>query len=315
MNKLLVIVGPTGTGKTKLALKLAKEYNGELVSADSRQVYKELDIATGKEVDLLKNGKAIKGEGYWEVDGIKINLYDVLDPKDTFSVAAYQQLAVAKINEIQKKGNLPILVGGTGLYVSSVTDGLKIPKTPPDPKLREHLQTASLDELYEKLKKVDPETASQIDANNPRRLTRALEIYYQTGEKMSEVKAKYKPDFDMLFIGLTTEREKLYENADHKVDEWLKLGLEKETESLLKKYSSNLPSMSSIGYRQIGMSLDKKISLSEAVQRIKFDLHSYIRRQLTWFKRDGRINWFDINEENSFEEIGKLFKEWYNKKQ
>lgn len=312
-NKLLVIVGPTGTGKTALALKLAKQFNAELVSADSRQLYKEMDIATGKEVEELKAGLASKHSGYWEVEGVKIHLYDQLDPKETFSVAQYQQLAVKKINEIQEQGKLPILVGGTGLYIAAVTDGLNIPKSPPDLKLRARLENTPNEELYETLKKVDPETASEVDQNNPRRLLRALEVYYTTGQKISLLKTKFKPDFDLLFIGLTAPREELYERADKGVEKWLKQGLVEETGKLIKKgYDQKLPSMTSIGYRQIIMQLENKITFEEAIQRIKFDRHGYIRRQLTWFKRDSRIYWFNIVDEGWDKEVGKLVSAWYN---
>lgn len=313
MDKLLVIVGPTGTGKSNLAISLAKPYQASIISADSRQVYKEMDIATGKEVKELKAGKAEKHEGYWVVEGVKINLYDYLDPKETFSVAQYQQKALEIIKKLHQESRLPILVGGTGLYISSVTDGLKIPKSPPDFRLRGKLESTPPEELYQKLQEVDPITASRIDKNNPRRLVRALEVYYQTGESISSLQEKYKPEFDILFIGLTAPREKLYEKADLGVEEWLKLGLVEETQELLKKgYSPTLPSMTSIGYRQIAMFLEKKLTLEEAIQRIKFDRHNYIRRQLTWFKRDERIYWFDITDEDSTTRISNLVSQWYN---
>lgn len=313
MKKLLVIVGPTGTGKTKLALSLAKKFYGEVISADSRQLYKHLDIATGKEVTEIKKGSASKHNGYWLVDGIKIHLYDLIEPTQSFSVAQYQQQALEIIEKIQKEKKLPILVGGTGLYVSAVSDGLNIPKIPPDLFLRKELEIANKDELYKKLQEVDPKTAEKIDAGNPHRLVRALEVFYQTGQSISDLKDKYKVDFDLLFIGLTSDRETLYKNADNKVEEWLKLGLVEETQKLLDlRYSPALPAMTSIGYQQIIMSLEEKISLAEATQRIKFALHNYIRRQLTWFKRDKRITWFDISTEDFEKEVGKRVSEWYN---
>ena len=272
-----------------------------------------MDIATGKEVTQLKEGKAEKHEGYWVVDKVKINLYDLIGPKETFSVAAYQQKAVAVIKKLHQEKRLPILVGGTGLYIMSVTDGLKIPKSPPNFELRRKLENTLPALLYKKLKEVDPVTASRIDENNPRRLVRALEVYYQTGEPISTLQEKYSPEFDLLFIGLTAPREKLYENADRGVEEWVKIGLVEETQELLKKgYSLALPSMTSIGYRQISMHLEKKLTLEEAVQRIKFDRHNYIRRQQTWFKRDGRVFWFDITDGDSAAKISKLVSQWYN---
>jgi tRNA dimethylallyltransferase len=313
-NKLLVIIGPTGTGKTDLAISLAKKYNGEIISADSRQLYKDMDIATGKEVTELRSGKAEKKDGYWSVKGVKIHLYDLLDPKETYSVAQYQQKALEIIRSLQDTGKLPILVGGTGLYIQAVTEGLKIPKTAPDLKLRKELEASSPEELYKKLQAVDPKTAERIDENNPHRLVRALEVYELTGQSISDLQDKYKVDFDLLMIGLTGSRERLYENADKSVAEWVEQGLAEETKNLLEKgLDPKLPAMTALGYRQITMSLEKKISMGEAIQRIKFDLHGYIRRQLTWFKRDGRIQWFDIEDQEFENEVTKLVEGWYNR--
>jgi tRNA dimethylallyltransferase len=313
MNKLLVIVGPTGTGKTDLGIELAQKWGGEVISADSRQLYKDMDIATGKEVEELKSGKAEKGDGFWLVNDVKVNLYDILEPKETFSVAQYQQKALEIIRSLQDTDKLPILVGGTGLYVQAVTDGLSIPKTPPDLKLREKLESSRKEDLYLKLQEVDPKTAERIDENNPRRLIRALEVYYLTGQPISKLQERYSVDFDLLMVGLSAPREELYLKADQGVDSWLDLGLVEETKDLLKKgLDPKLPSMTSIGYRQIIMNLEKKISLEEAVQRIKFERHGYIRRQLTWFKRDGRIHWFDITQDDWKKDVSRLVEQWYN---
>lgn len=303
MQKLLVICGPTGTGKTDLALKIAKKFNGKIVSADSRQVYIGMDIGTGKELESEKT-KIKKEKGTWIVNNIPIHLYDVINPDERFSLAEYQQLALAKIKEIHSRNKLPILVGGTGLYIQAVTEGLKIPKVAPDLKLRKQLESSDINELLEELKKVDPKTYEKIDKNNKRRIVRALEVFHQTGEPFSNLQEKYlKIDFDILKIGLTTEREKLYEKVDNRIDNWFEGDFVGEVKELLKKYSPELPSMSSLGYRQVAMYLNKKINLEEAKQRMKFEHHGYIRRQLTWFKRDKTIYWYDITMENLNNEI------------
>lgn len=310
MQKLLVICGPTGTGKTDLALKLAKKFNGEIVSADSRQVYIGMDIGTGKEV-----GSTVKkGKGEWIVNGIPIYLYDVVNPDERFSLAEYQQLALEKINEIHSRNKLPILVGGTGLYIQAVTEGLNIPKAAPDFKLRERLEKERIEILLEDLKRFDPKTYEKIDKENKRRVVRALEVYYQLGEPISKLQEKYKVDFDILKIGLTGDRNKLYEKVDKRIEEWFENGFVEEVKDLIKKYSPELPSMSSVGYRQVAMFIQGKLDLNNAKLRMKFDTHGYIRRQLTWFKRDKSIHWYGLEMENLENEVEFLIQEWQNKK-
>ncbi len=310
MKKLLVIVGPTGTGKSSLALQLAEKYNGELVSADSRQIYIGMDIGTGKEIEDQKT-QIKKFENYWTVNGIPIHLYDIISPDKTFSVAQYQQLAYKIINNIHSRGKLPILVGGTGLFVRAVVEGLKIPKVAPDLKLREKLGSKSTETLAAELEKVDPETAIEIDNSNPRRIIRALEVFYTSGESFSKLKGKFKTQFETLIIGLTSERKFLYKNVDDQVEEWFEHGFTEEVKTLLEKgYKESLTSMTSLGYRQVGMYLRKKISLDEAKQRIKWELHGYIRRQLTWFRKEPNISWSDISENGFKEKISNLVKNW-----
>jgi len=312
MDKLLVICGPTGTGKTDLALSLAKKFNGEIVSADSRQIYIGMDIGTGKEVKTQNSKiKTIKKEkGRWIINEIPIYLYDLIKPDQRFSLAQYQQLALEKITDIQKRGKLPILVGGTGLYIQAVTEGLKIPKVPPDQKLRKKLERRELKDLLTELERVDRVSFAKIDKNNKRRVIRALEVYIQTGKPISVLQKKYKVDFDYLKIGLTLKREVLYSKNDERVESWFSNGFVAEVKKLLKDYSVSLPSMSSIGYRQVANYIKGNISLEEAKQRIKFDLHGYIRRQLTWFKKDHNIYWYDISEKQTPLEIDALIKEW-----
>ena len=320
MKKLLVIVGPTGTGKTNLALKLAEEFGGEIISADSRQVYKGMDIGTGKEISSPKI-KIKKSNGAWVVNDVPIYLYDLIEPNKNFSVVEYQQLAYKKIHEIHEKNKslrdlpssevkLPILVGGTGLYVRAVVQGLKVPGVAPDKRLRRKLEKRPLGSLLEELEKVDQKAYMKIDKSNPRRIIRALEVYYKTGKTISSLQKKYQPDFEILQIGLTAPREVLYQKADSRIDSWFNIGFVEEVESLLKKYPEDLPSMSSLGYRQISSYLKKCISLEEAIRRIKFDHHGFIRRQVTWFKKEPDIHWFDVSGTGFEKEVIAVTKQW-----
>lgn len=302
MKKLLVICGPTGTGKTDLALILAKKFDGEIVSADSRQVYVGMDIGTGKEVESLER-RIEKSKGKWVVDDVPIHLYDIKKPDQKFSLAEYQQLALEKIKDIHSRGKLPILVGGTGLYIQSVTDGLKIPKVAPNQKLRQKLEDRGIDSLLIELGEVDKLSYEKIDKNNKRRVIRALEVYYQTGQTFSSLQQKYKVDFDTLKIGLTASREILYHKNDERVEKWFEIGFVDEVNNLLKNYSIDLPAMSGIGYQQIASYVKGNLDLSETKQRVKFAIHGYIRRQLTWFKRDKTIYWYYITMENLYNEV------------
>lgn len=313
MKKLLVIGGPTGTGKTDLAIKLAKKFDGEIISADSRQLYVGMDIGTGKSFQVNKDHPVINQEkfnSYWIVDGIPIYLYDIITPDKTFSVAEYQQIAYKKIKQIQNKGKLPILVGGTGLYIRAVVQGLKVPQVKPDQKIRDKLDKQLLSSLLHDLEQVDPKTYLGIDKHNKRRVIRALEVYYKTGKPISSLAKKYKPDFEILSLGLTAGREYLYKRADDRIDLWFEQGFVAEVSSLLKKYKQTLPSMTSIGYRQVSAYLDKKISKEEAIKRIKFDHHGYIRRQLTWFKKEPFVIWFDISDPGYDKRIFEKIEKW-----
>lgn len=312
MKKVLVIVGPTGVGKTKLAIELAKEFNGEIISADSRQVYRHMDIGTGKEVEELRKGQGSRGEGFWIVNGVKIHLYDILDPKQTFSVAEFQQKAYDLIKALQDQNKLPILVGGTGLYVSAIVDGLKVPKSPPDLKLRAELTNTSLEDLQNMLIKYDPASAKKIDMQNPRRVIRALEVFAATGQSFVLQQEKYRPRFDIFQLGLGAPRDFIYARLDTQVERWFALGFVDEVTNLLAQgYTQDLPSMSSIGYRQVVALLNGDLTESEAKQRIKFDRHSYVRRQLSWFKRDKRIRWFDITSKDYPEKLVSEVSAWY----
>ena len=291
--KLIVILGPTASGKTGMAIKLAKKFNGEIVNADSRQIYREMDIGTNK-IDI-GNWKLEIGKNniQYPISNIPIHLIDIINPNQKFSLSQYKKLAINKIREIQTRNKTPFLVGGTGLYISSVVDNLEIPKAPPNNKIREKLEKLNSEELFKKLKKIDLKSAEIIGENNKRKLIRALEVYKITGKPFSAQQAKGEPLFKTLQIGIRIDREKLYKKIDQRVDKMIKIGLIEEVKKLAEKYSFALPAMSGIGYQEISLYLQNKTTLEEATQRMKFRTHQYARRQMTWFRRDERIEWVE----------------------
>lgn len=293
LKPLIVILGPTASGKTGLALDLAKKWDGELVNVDSRQIYKEMDIATNKVGSANIKRKDIGGEIVYFADDVPMYLLDLVNPDESFSLADYKKIALRKIGEIQNKGKLPILVGGTGLYISAIVDNLDIPQGPPDEKLRAELEKKNAEELFAVLAKIDPASAEIIGPKNKRKIIRALEVYKITGRPFSSQQKKGKPLFDVLQIGIKIERKELHNKIDQRVDRMMEAGLVRETQELRGKYSPELPAMSGIGYKEIGSYLNQEMSLEEAVQRIKFHTHQYARRQITWFNRDKSINWVD----------------------
>jgi len=294
LPKLIVILGPTASGKTDLSLKLAKKFKGEIVNADSRQIYKGMDIGTGKVADKK---------------GVKHYLLDVIDPDEEFTLADYKKQAVVAIRDILKRGKVPFLVGGTGLYIQSVVDNLNIPAVPPNKKLREQFEKetkkpGALAKWYKKLLKLDPGAAKVVDAKNPRRIIRALEVCLATGKQFSKLREKGEPLFNVLQIGINLPRQKLYEKIDQRVEQMIKDGLVSETKKLFKKYNPELPSMNGIGYKEMGEPLNGKYDLAEAAQKIKYRTHAYARRQMTWFRRDKRIKWIK-NYKEAEKKIGK----------
>lgn len=297
LNPLIVILGPTASGKTGLALALAKEFGAELVNADSRQIYRGMDIATNKISGRDVEKKELDGRTIYLMEGIPVHLIDIIDPDENFSLVRYKQAALESIDEIHKKDKLPILVGGTGLYISAVVDNLDIPHAPADDNLRQALEKKDAEELFNALSKIDPDAADSIGARNKRKLIRALEVYKATGQPFSSQKKKGRPLFDILELGLKTERTGLYARIDERVDEMMESGHLEETQSLLKIYSRDLPAMSGIGYREMADHLEKDLPLEEAIQQIKYHTHQYARRQITWFKRDPRIHWIEKDSE------------------
>jgi len=293
-KKLLVIVGPNASGKSDLAVKLAKKFNGEVVSADSRQVYKGMDIGTGK---ITKE----------EMQGIPHYLLDVASPKRKFSVAQYQKKTIEAIKKIQRKGKLPILCGGTGFYVQAVVDGLVFPKVKPDWKLRKTLEQKSAKELYEYLKKLDPERAKTIEKDNKRRLVRAIEIVLKTGKPVPKLKKQKL--FDVLMIGIKRDKEELKERIRKRLLKRLKQGMIEEVKKL-KESGLSWKRLEEFGleYRWIARYLQGKIGYQEMIEKLQKDIEDFAKRQLTWFKRDKRIHWI-----KSFKEAKELVEEFIKK--
>ncbi len=292
LPKIICIVGPTASGKTALGILLAKKFNGEIVNADSRQVYKEMNIATAKPISDINNHK--KNE--FTSQGIVHHLIDFIKPSERFTLSDFKEQANLAITDILSRGKLPIVVGGTGLYIWSLVDNIDIPKIKPNTNLRNSFDLKTLDELVKLLKNIDQETAKKIDLKNRRRVLRALEVTISSGESFIVQTTKSLPLYTTLQIGIKCNREKLYQNINSRVDLQMQAGLIEETKKLAQKYSWDLPSMSSIGYKQIGNYLRGEMSLEEAVELFKRDTRRYGKRQETWFKRDKRIVWISAED-------------------
>jgi len=303
MNRLLAVVGPTGVGKSRLALSLAKALDGEIVSADSRQVYRYMDIGTDKPTPR-------------EQASVPHHLIDIVNPDEDFSLAQYQQLAYKAIKDINKRQKLALLVGGSGLYVWSVLEGWKIPEVAPDPEFRRRLEEKAAGggekELYEELARLDPVAAQRIDPRNVRRTIRALEVHRNAEAPISQMQGKKAPLLQTRIIGLTAERQELYRRIDLRVDEMIKRGMVDEVKQLIERgYDASLPAMSGIGYKQIVMFLKGELTLADAVQQTKFESHRLARHQYSWFRlKDVRIGWFDIQKDKEAKILARLKKDY-----
>jgi tRNA dimethylallyltransferase len=292
---LLAVVGPTAVGKTAISLQLAAALDGEIVSADSRQIYRGLDIGTDKASPAQQAQ-------------VPHHLLDVVDPDQVLTLAEYQRMAYAAIDDIHGSGRLPLLVGGTGLYVRAVLEGLGIPEAPPDEALRAELESYAAEQgalaLHARLAALDPVAAGRIDYRNVRRVVRALEVCLLTGQPISQLQAAAPPPYCVLRIGLTRPRDALYARIDQRVDEMLARGLLAETQRLLDLgYSPHLPALTGLGYRQMIQYLLGETSYDEAVAAIKQQTRRFVRQQHTWFRLDDpRIAWFDL-EKVGFGEI------------
>ena len=275
-EKLVVLIGPTAVGKTSLSIELAKKYNGEIISGDSMQIYKGMDIGTAK---IKKH----------EMKGVPHHLINIKEPDEGFSVAEFQELVRGKITEITSRGKLPILVGGTGLYIQSVMYDYQFSDAPSDDSVRKLLEKrASLEgneKLHEDLQMVDPRSAEKIHPNNIRRVIRALEVYQLTGKTMSEFQDRQDPEpiYNSVLIGLTMERELLYERINKRVDLMIEEGLLSEVENLYNLGIKDCQSIQAIGYKEIYEFFENQITLEEAVEQLKQNSRRYAKRQLTWF--------------------------------
>ncbi|MGE6379864.1 tRNA (adenosine(37)-N6)-dimethylallyltransferase MiaA [Peribacillus muralis] len=310
-GKLLVIIGPTAVGKTKMSIEMAKLFNGEIISGDSMQVYKGMDIGTAK----------IKRE---EMEGVPHYLLDIKEPDEPFSAAEFQERANACIEDIQSRGKLPIIVGGTGLYIQSVIYDYQFSEAPSDLEYREGLEVqireSGIDPVFDQLREVDPESAKRIHPNNVRRVIRALEIFHCTGKTMSEQLDDQPTElkYETCIIGLSMEREKLYQRIDERVEGMVEEGLIQEVQSFYDQGLKDCQSIQAIGYKEIYDYFDGRVSVVEAVETLKQNSRRYAKRQLTWFRNKMDVIWFNMTELDGFPKkiheisgfiAGKLFNE------
>lgn len=304
LPKVVAVIGPTASGKTDLGIFLAKKFNGEVVNFDSRQIYTKMNIGTAKPAGEWQE---VEGKKVYVVGSVVHHLMDFVDPGTDYSLANFKEDAFKVIDDVLSRGKLPILVGGTGLYFWGVIDNLDLTKTEPNKELREQLESKTPTELVEMLKEQDPESAALIDLKNPRRVLRALEVFLSTGESFVSRRGKSDPRYNVLQIGLSWPREVLNTRIDQRVEQQIKDGLVEETKKLAGEYSWKLPSMSGIGYRQMGYFLRGEMSLEEANEVLKRDTRQYTKRQMTWFKRDQKISWIDGSDEIRTEELVRAF--------
>jgi tRNA dimethylallyltransferase len=285
MRRLIALVGATATGKTRLAIDLAQQLDAEIVGADSRQVYRGMDIGTAKPTAK-------------EQAAARHHLIDVVDPDEAFSLGRWLELANEALEDIWSRGKQPLLVGGTGQYVWALVDGWRVPRVPPDDGLRAELEARTPVELVEELRRVDPEAGEFVDPRNVRRVVRALEVHRATGKPFSYWRTKEPPGFESLIIGLRCPREELYRRIDARVEEMFAAGLLDEVRGLLARgYSRELPSMSGIGYQEACEHLSGEVDLRMAVERTKTGTHRLARHQNAWFKAgDERIRWVDAEQ-------------------
>lgn len=306
---MIVIYGPTSSGKTALALQLCKEYGGEIISADSRQVYQEMDIGTGKR-PIESSATIIKEKTRWMINGIPVWGYDLVSPSEYFSAYDFAVFAIQKALEIESRGITPFFVGGTGLYIDVVTGRKKLSNPEADLHLRAELNNLSLDELRARLKNTDPERFSTIDTNNRHRLARAIEISESkntiTGKTHREdTEHEITPIVPRVRIELTSANETLFSRADTWVDTIWKNGLIEETKTLNARYPKS-DKLTGLVYRTVQQFLKGELTETDAVQRIKFDVHAYIRRQKTWFRTYPHEHTFDCSSANVYTEVSNL---------
>ncbi|MBR5478819.1 MAG: tRNA (adenosine(37)-N6)-dimethylallyltransferase MiaA [Clostridia bacterium] len=293
MQKIVCIVGPTASGKTKLGIELCKKLSGEVVSADSMQIYKGMDIGTAK-------------PSLEERDGVPHHLFDIVDANEAYSVSRFVEDADRAIEDIANRGKLPVIVGGTGLYIDALIRGGGFAEYDED--YRAYLMSKTPEELFDMLRQVDPLSAERLHLKDIKRITRALEIFHLSGKTIgehNEMTQKLPPRYDAKIIGLTCQdRQILYDRIEKRVDEMLEMGLVEETEKLLSSgISETATSMQAIGYKEIIPAIKGEMSLDDAVLLLKQATRRLAKRQLTWFRRDMRIKWFYLDNRESFEDV------------
>ena len=303
-EKVIVICGPTASGKTALSIELAKKINGEIVSGDSMQIYKDMDIGTAKPTKE-------------EMQGIKHYLIDFVSPDKRYSVADYKQDAKKMIREIIKKGKVPIIVGGTGLYIDSLIYEIDYPNIEFDEKYREKLENEvnekGLEELYERARKIDEKAIEKISKNDKKRILRILEIYHATGKNKTEQEIesrKKEVEYDYKVYALKWDREKLYERINKRVDIMIEQGLIEEVKSVYKKYNKFPTAMQGLGYKEVVEYLENKTTKEEMIEIIKQETRRYAKRQMTWFRKNKQTTW--LNAENEIQNNIKIILEGLN---
>lgn len=302
---LFILIGPTAVGKTAVSLDLAKKLDGEIISADSMQIYKYMDIGTAK----------ITSD---EMQNIPHHLVDIIYPDESFTVSDYKLRATQYISEINRKNKLPIVVGGTGLYINSLVYKLNFATVPPNDVIRERLENLGNEYgneyLHNILLKVDKASGERISIQDKKRVIRALEINEITGKTMTEYNKDFREtndDYDLVMVCLNMDRAKLYERINHRVDLMLEQGLVEEVKGILSKgYDKSLVALQGIGYKEIIMYLDNNYTLEYAVDKIKQGSRNYAKRQLTWFRRDNRIKWIDVDNFQDIEGLSKNIEDY-----
>ncbi|MGD6842117.1 tRNA (adenosine(37)-N6)-dimethylallyltransferase MiaA [Bacillus infantis] len=286
-QKLIVLIGPTAVGKTRLSIELAKRFDAEIISGDSMQIYKGMDIGTAK---ITEN----------EMEGIPHHLIDIKAPNEPFSAAEFQELVRKEIESIASRGKMPMIVGGTGLYIQSVIYDYQFSDAPSDDAFREELEqrleSEGAEALYKELLNIDPASAGKMHPNNTRRLIRALEVYHCTGKTMSQYQEHQAAEllYDTSIIGLSMDREKLYERINSRVDKMMDDGLLEEVEALHRQGLKDCQSIQAIGYKEVYEYINGRNSLEGAVENLKQNSRRYAKRQLTWFRNKMNVEWFDM---------------------
>ncbi len=319
MKKLLVVCGPTATGKTALGIYLAKKFNGEIISADSRQVYRGMDIGTGKDLGRNSEYKVINNNlGYYEMDGIRIFGYDIVDPREDFSISQYLKFAKKAIREIRAKNKLPIVVGGTGFYIKGIVDGIPTVDVPRNDNLRAQLGQKSAGELFESLSQIDSFKAGSLNASdkkNPRRLIRAIEVaLYLIDHKLSPEQLTETENNDVLFIGLGGSKNYLDGCIGKRVDDRTSVGMKEEIQNLIASgVTWSDQSMYSLGYRQYRDYFEGGVDEDHVIAEWKKEERKYAARQMVWFKKDLRIYWFNISMPHLQKKVENVVEKWHNR--